>query len=105
VYRPGISSWQCNKEIFTIGEDKASQAESLGRLPTITSTMYSNNTTSSLGLERCMRIFPQDQDTGGFFIAIIKKIKSLEGFIGKNVNLLKYKHMNDYLNDIYDTFL
>lgn len=25
-------------------------------------------------LERCMRLFPQDQDTGGFFIALIKRI-------------------------------
>ena len=28
-----------------------------------------------IGLDRCTRLFPQDQDSGGFFLALIKRIK------------------------------
>eukprot|EP00897_Mesotaenium_endlicherianum_P001484 jgi/Mesen1/1363/ME000013S00855 len=32
---------------------------------------------SNLPLERCMRVLPQDQDTGGFFIAVLQKVAPL----------------------------
>jgi 16S rRNA C967 or C1407 C5-methylase (RsmB/RsmF family) len=28
-----------------------------------------------IGLDRCTRLFPQDQDSGGFFLALIKRIE------------------------------
>jgi hypothetical protein len=31
----------------------------------------------AMHLERCLRIYPHDQDTGGFFVAVFKKIKPL----------------------------
>lgn len=31
----------------------------------------------SLNLDRCMRILPHDQDTGGFFVAVLRKVKPL----------------------------
>lgn len=36
-----------------------------------------------LPLERCVRILPHDQNTGGFFIAVLDKVSSLPG---KNLN-------------------
>lgn len=30
------------------------------------------------GLENCMHFFPQDQDSGGFFIAVLRKVKEFE---------------------------
>lgn len=38
---------------------------------------------SSLPLERCMRILPQDQDTGGFFIAVFRKNSPFKGIYSK----------------------
>ncbi|KAL0124052.1 hypothetical protein PUN28_006088 [Cardiocondyla obscurior] len=35
------------------------------------------NEASKFHLERCMRILPHHQDTGGFFVAVLEKIKSL----------------------------
>lgn len=32
-----------------------------------------------LPLERCVRIVPHDQNTGGFFIAVLHKVSSLPG--------------------------
>ncbi|KAM0675297.1 tRNA (cytosine(34)-C(5))-methyltransferase [Gurleya vavrai] len=52
--RKGLKKWDLgiiendkNKHLFSINED--------------------------IGLEKCMRVYPQDQDTGGFFIAVLKK--------------------------------
>ncbi|CAN0217500.1 unnamed protein product [Hapterophycus canaliculatus] len=33
----------------------------------------SEETARALKLERCMRMLPQDQDTGGFFVAVLVK--------------------------------
>ncbi|XP_071567263.1 tRNA (cytosine(34)-C(5))-methyltransferase isoform X1 [Temnothorax nylanderi] len=35
------------------------------------------NEVSKFHLERCMRILPHHQDTGGFFVAVLEKVKSL----------------------------
>jgi hypothetical protein len=34
---------------------------------------------ATLPLERCLRILPHDQDTGGFFIAVFRKVSVLKG--------------------------
>lgn len=34
---------------------------------------------SDLPLERCMRIIPHDQNTGAFFIAVLRKVSPLPG--------------------------
>lgn len=34
---------------------------------------------ATLPLERCMRLLPHDQDTGGFFIAVFRKIAPFKG--------------------------
>jgi hypothetical protein len=34
---------------------------------------------SGLPLERCMRILPHDQNTGGFFIAVFRKTSAYKG--------------------------
>ena len=36
-----------------------------------------------LHLERCWRMLPHDQDTGGFFVALLRKVKDIEGPEGK----------------------
>lgn len=42
-------------------------------------TMFSNPQKSALPLDRCMRILPHHGDTGGFFVAVLQKVKPLEG--------------------------
>uniref|UniRef100_A0A7S4JKA6 SAM-dependent MTase RsmB/NOP-type domain-containing protein n=1 Tax=Odontella aurita TaxID=265563 RepID=A0A7S4JKA6_9STRA len=37
---------------------------------------------ASMGLEKCMRCLPQDMDTGGFFVALFKKVGPLAGLEG-----------------------
>ena len=38
-------------------------------------TMWSDNDTKCLPLERCARLLPQDFDSGGFFLALLQKLK------------------------------
>lgn len=37
-------------------------------------SMFPPEMVDELGLERCMRIYPFDQNTGGFFVAVIEKV-------------------------------
>ena len=39
--------------------------------------MFAPSNASELHLERCVRIIPSHQDTGGFFICLIKKVAEL----------------------------
>ena len=38
-------------------------------------SFWPNSANNKHSLHRCSRLFPQDQDTGGFFVALIKRIK------------------------------
>lgn len=73
--RKGLSDWRCDPEVFIVGEtDEAVRRESLSRLPELVPSMLppSPEDASRLHLERCHRILPQDNDTGGFFVAVLE---------------------------------
>lgn len=75
--RPGISDWECNDDIFTVGEaDDAARLASKSRLMPFVASMYppSPEVAAQLHLDRCIRILPHDQDTGGFFVAVLEMV-------------------------------
>jgi hypothetical protein len=41
---------------------------------------------SRMGLEKCMRIMPQDMDTGGFFVTVLRKTKAIGSIKRKQQN-------------------
>ena len=53
------------------------------------SSMFSNNISSNL--ENCMRFYPQQNDSGGFFVAVIEK--NSNNLIS---NPLPFKHLSDW---------
>lgn len=53
IFREGLTTWGMENEVF----------ENVDYRPAKT----------DLGLEKCIRLYPHDQDTGGFFIAILRK--------------------------------
>ena len=70
--RAGLGDWRCDADIFTAGEpDEDSRAESRRRLPPFTPSMGPPD--KQLHLERCLRVLPHDNNTGGFFIAVLEK--------------------------------
>ena len=77
--RPGISDWHCDEEIFTIGEpDDSARLASKSRLTKFSPSMYPPlpEVAAQLHLNRCVRILPHDQDTGGFFVAVLEMVKT-----------------------------
>ena len=75
--RQGISDWECNEDIFTVGEaDDAARQASKSRLMPFVASMYppSPEVAVQLHLDRCIRILPHDQDTGGFFVAVLEMV-------------------------------
>jgi 16S rRNA methyltransferase RsmB/F len=79
--RAGISDWTCDDDIFTIGEaDDAARLASKSRLTPLVPSMYppEPSVAAQLHLDRCVRILPHDQDTGGFFVAVLEMVGSPE---------------------------
>ena len=75
--RPGVSHWLCDDEIFTIGEpDDSARLASKSRLTAFCPSMYPPvpEVAAQLHLDRCVRILPHDQDTGGFFVAVLEMV-------------------------------
>ena len=72
--RPGVSSWHCDESIFLLGEPKVNHEETLRRIPKLVESMRapSRDEADLFHLDRCHRILPQDNDTGGFFVAVLE---------------------------------
>jgi hypothetical protein len=76
-YRQGLSSWRSDLDIFLVNEpDEQERKDTLRRIQQIPETLHPPKEIHSFHLERCLRILPNDQNTGGFFIAVIEKIES-----------------------------
>jgi len=72
IRRPGMSSWKCAGEgnILYSSYDEVPDAEK----EKFEETMFPPKNISELNIDRCLRIFPHLQDTGGFFVAVFEKV-------------------------------
>jgi tRNA (cytosine34-C5)-methyltransferase len=66
IKMPGMIKWKVKKngKYYDGFEKDAGLSES----------MFPPSNISSLNMERCIRVYPQMQNTGGFFIAVLKKV-------------------------------
>jgi len=72
---PGMHSWKImgkDRVIYDKFEDCADPREAM-LMPSMFSP--SAEDAKAMHLERCMRLVPSHQDTGGFFVAVLKKVK------------------------------
>lgn len=79
-FREGLHSWGCDEALLTIGEtDSRERAKTQQKAPKVIDSMRppSAETAKRMNLDRCMRIMPHDQNTGGFFIAVLEMNCSL----------------------------
>ncbi|XP_031781809.1 tRNA (cytosine(34)-C(5))-methyltransferase isoform X3 [Nasonia vitripennis] len=77
VYNHGVSHWQPaskNLQYFTSWEDVPDQLQTQIRPKMFPPKL---DEIDKFHLERCMRILPHHQDTGGFFVAVLEKLKPL----------------------------
>lgn len=77
--RPGINTWKVMDSKlteFASYEDYVAQDEKEKTKDKIRATMFppTAEEAENLHLERCMRCLPQDENTGGFFICLLKKV-------------------------------
>lgn len=78
--RLGISRWRSDIDVFLSGElNEKDKKQSLSKLPPITDSMNSPSDVeiAQFHLDYCLRIMPHDQNTGGFFIALLEKLPSV----------------------------
>ncbi|KJZ79240.1 hypothetical protein HIM_01391 [Hirsutella minnesotensis 3608] len=79
--RPGIKKWKIMDKAGRIWDtweqvEKFAKDENEGVIPgRVVQTMFPSldDESSDLPLERCMRVYPHLQDTGGFFITVLEK--------------------------------
>ncbi|KAI8074437.1 S-adenosyl-L-methionine-dependent methyltransferase [Gongronella butleri] len=76
IRRPGLNTWKVmtkdNEYINTLDDIQSRRARF--KFP---KSAFPPKDDEELHLERCLRIYPQDQDTGGFFVAVFEKVKPL----------------------------
>lgn len=75
---PGLKTWKVidkTGRLWDSWADIMEQKNDIGMegLGKISHTMFADYLDKPLPLERCMRVYPHQQDTGGFFIAVLEK--------------------------------
>ncbi|KAK9329704.1 S-adenosyl-L-methionine-dependent methyltransferase [Lipomyces starkeyi] len=65
VRRKGMTSWK------VMGKDKQWKDATEDGMP---ASCFAQGDEVELGVENCMRVYPHDQDTGGFFITLFEKV-------------------------------
>ncbi|KXS20297.1 S-adenosyl-L-methionine-dependent methyltransferase [Gonapodya prolifera JEL478] len=73
IRRPGLTSWK----VVSI---KGNSYDSYDSVPPAERTklqpsMFSTGVTEGMNMDRCLRLYPHLQDTGGFFVAVLQKVK------------------------------
>jgi hypothetical protein len=77
VRRPGWHTWQVfddDEACYPTYEDVPEE-----EISRFNRSMFPPAQQSAIPLERCMRIHPEDQNTGGFFICLLRKVRGLPG--------------------------
>lgn len=76
--RPGLHTWKVTDFKGNFVENIVDVKEDRHKFP-ITAFPPSIEEAQSLHLERCIRVYPHLQDTGGFFVAVIDKTREFTG--------------------------
>ena len=91
---PGITSWKVKKngKYYNQNENGAGLSE----------TMFPPGNISELNMERCIRIYPFQQNTGGFFIAVLQKVNAYGSIDSGKVPKIKKLSKRDMPKDVHD---
>ena len=88
IFRQGLTQWKVmvdklnrqEGESYFVEFDKYEDLNDQYKSKNIKETMFMAHYDENIlkQLTKCLRVFPHDQDTSGFFITIIKKIKDFD---------------------------
>lgn len=83
--RPGLTTWKVlDKDMNSpthpslIDETTVPIFDHKGRKKTFAPSLWPNGKEAERGLDRCLRIYPHLQDTGGFFVCVLIKAEETE---------------------------
>ncbi|XP_055715572.1 tRNA (cytosine(34)-C(5))-methyltransferase [Phlebotomus papatasi] len=74
-FSPGMTKWELSSKDMEFYSDFSQVPEKYHTI--IRPQMFPPENVHNLNLERCMRILPHQQDTGGFFVAVLVKTKPM----------------------------
>ncbi len=75
ITKPGLTAWKVmdkNGEFYESFEQFNEQADP-SKKSSILETMFAQSDLAEMGIEKCMRLYPHLQNTGGFFVAVFEK--------------------------------
>ncbi|KAK9239318.1 S-adenosyl-L-methionine-dependent methyltransferase [Lipomyces kononenkoae] len=87
VRRKGMTSWK------VMGKDK--QWKDDAAVDDIRASCFVHGDEAELGIENCMRIYPHDQNTGGFFITLLEKAAETAGDAAPSGTLKRKAKLED----------
>ncbi|KAJ1919758.1 tRNA (cytosine-5-)-methyltransferase ncl1 [Mycoemilia scoparia] len=76
---PGLTSWKVMTRdgcLYQTHEEMVNEKDPEDSRKYIKS-LFAPKNVSELGLDKCLRIYPHQQDTGGFFVAVFEKTKPI----------------------------
>jgi 16S rRNA C967 or C1407 C5-methylase (RsmB/RsmF family) len=79
TFRPGVTTWKVADYQYETADDSLDWYDSLemaqqSNMQHAVPTLWPDANAVDLALHKCMRVWPQDNNTGGFFVALIKKM-------------------------------
>ncbi|KAG0167013.1 tRNA (cytosine(34)-C(5))-methyltransferase [Apophysomyces sp. BC1034] len=74
--KPGLKTWKVmtREGQYISSVDEIENGRQRFKFP---KTVFPPANADELHLDRCLRIYPHDQDTGGFFVAVFEKVKPM----------------------------
>jgi hypothetical protein len=70
VHRSGLVTWKVvNEDLAVVDGENFKKSTARYRLSMLPSRKFDDH------LKKCIRVYPHDNDTGGFFICVLKKLK------------------------------
>ncbi|KAH7904979.1 S-adenosyl-L-methionine-dependent methyltransferase [Hygrophoropsis aurantiaca] len=105
--RPGISAWtptvdrSINTTFRTWDDFVQSLPESKRLESKISESHWPPSNAESLRLQRCLRIYPHLQDTGGFFVAVLQKKQSCD--VGLSTQISTKREAEEFINHAPET--
>ncbi|CAM0136233.1 tRNA (cytosine-5-)-methyltransferase ncl1 [Umbelopsis sp. WA50703] len=98
--KPGLKTWKVmtkDKEWV----DSLDDIKEERKRNKYTQSMFPPSNVQDIPLERCLRIYPHEQDTGGFFVAVFEKTKPMTGI--DNAFIAHQKGLNVDENEILES--
>ena len=82
IRRPGLTTWQVLDNTMTeaphpsLGPSSRGTLDKKGQMKIWAPTLWPNGKEEERGMDRCLRIYPHLQDTGGFFVSVLIKAEA-----------------------------